>query len=503
MTVYGAYGHTGRFAVAELVRRGWAVLAVGRDAQALADVRGRGVTAKAVTVDEADMLAGCARGSAAILNCAGPFGATAAPLAAAAIGAAVPYVDTTGEPEVVAPTFERFSVPAGEPGVPVVPAAAFFGALGDILGTAALGSWDRADSISIAYALDEWTPTVGTRRAIQQMNGRRRIYRDGQPAIVSTPFPQQTWAFPLPVGRRAVVGEYPAPETVLLPHHARTTAVHAYMTVEAIQDLRDPSPGAPVAVDDEGRSAQSFLVHAEAARGSQRYGVWAQGRDIYATSAVIAVTLLERLLDGPQRSGVLTPAEIFGSTEYQIVTVTSNEDEFMRAYQFEDDFSIASLRLVERPDPVPGERDIVLRMRAVALNYRDLAIMRGEYHARVSPPLVPLSDGAGEVVRVGTAVTRFRVGDLACPIYLPDWVDGPIRPHHGNRRLGGPGDGVLAELVCLSEDEAVRAPGHLEPAEAATLPVAGLPHGIRCSNWIGCDWTRRSWCRAAEGCPQS
>lgn len=146
----------------------------------------------------------------------------------------------------------------------------------------------------------------------------------------------------------------------------------------------------------------------------------------------------------------------------------------MRAYRFEDSFSITSLRLVELPDPVVGERDIVLRMRAVALNYRDLAIIRGGYHAPVAPPLIPLSDGAGEVVAVGRSVTRFGVGDLACPIYLPEWIDGPIRPRHGSRRLGGPNDGVLAELVCLSEDEAVLAPGHLEPAEAATLPVAGV-----------------------------
>ncbi len=146
----------------------------------------------------------------------------------------------------------------------------------------------------------------------------------------------------------------------------------------------------------------------------------------------------------------------------------------MRAYQFEGDFTPESLRLVERPDPTPGERDIVLRMRAVAVNYRDLAIMRGEYHARVSPPLIPLSDGVGEVVQAGPAVTRFQVGDLACPTYLPRWIDGPLTRDRIERRLGGPNDGVLSELMCLPEHEAVRAPKHLDPAEAATLPVSGV-----------------------------
>jgi len=144
----------------------------------------------------------------------------------------------------------------------------------------------------------------------------------------------------------------------------------------------------------------------------------------------------------------------------------------MRCYLFSDAVTLDDLRLVERPDPAPGSHDIVLRMRAAALNFRDLAIVRGRYHVGVSPPLVPLSDGAGEVIAVGGEVTRFRLGDLVCPAYLPDWIDGPIRPRHIRRRLGGPSDGVLSELMCLHEDEAVRAPRHLDDTEAAVLPVA-------------------------------
>jgi NADPH:quinone reductase-like Zn-dependent oxidoreductase len=146
----------------------------------------------------------------------------------------------------------------------------------------------------------------------------------------------------------------------------------------------------------------------------------------------------------------------------------------MRAYVFDEVIARGALRLTERPDPVPGEHDIVLSMRAVALNYRDIAIMAGNWHTPVSPPLIPLSDGCGEVIAVGGAVSRFRPGDLACPTYLPDWIDGPLTRHTLSRRLGGPSDGVLTELLCLHEDEAVRAPRHLDPAEAATLPIAGL-----------------------------
>jgi NADPH:quinone reductase-like Zn-dependent oxidoreductase len=146
----------------------------------------------------------------------------------------------------------------------------------------------------------------------------------------------------------------------------------------------------------------------------------------------------------------------------------------MRCYQFTDAVSLASLRLVERPDPEPGPRDIIIRMRAAALNFRDIAMIRGDYHIGVSPPLVPLSDGAGEVIRIGDAVTRFQVGELACPTYLPDWHDGPLRADRVRRRLGGPTDGVLTEYMCIHEDEAVRAPRHLDCTEAATLPVAAV-----------------------------
>jgi len=146
----------------------------------------------------------------------------------------------------------------------------------------------------------------------------------------------------------------------------------------------------------------------------------------------------------------------------------------MHCYEFSDAISLESLHLVERPDPTPGPHDIVIRMRAAALNFRDVAMLRGKYHIGVSPPLIPLSDGAGDVIRIGEAVTRFRVGDVVCPTYLPDWHDGPVEASRGRRRLGGPTDGVLTELMCVHEAEAVHAPAHLDATEAAALPVAAV-----------------------------
>jgi NADPH:quinone reductase-like Zn-dependent oxidoreductase len=146
----------------------------------------------------------------------------------------------------------------------------------------------------------------------------------------------------------------------------------------------------------------------------------------------------------------------------------------MWIYSYSDHVSLDELCRREVSDPIPGSHDVVLKMRAASLNYRDLAIARGHYHVAVNPPLIPLSDGAGEVAAVGSNVTRVCIGDLACPVFLPNWIDGPISERAGKRRLGGPDDGVLAEYLCLNEEEVVRMPDYLDAVEAATLPVASV-----------------------------
>lgn len=145
----------------------------------------------------------------------------------------------------------------------------------------------------------------------------------------------------------------------------------------------------------------------------------------------------------------------------------------MKTYLLDVGFGLQSLQRAERPDPEPGPRDVLLRLRAVSLNYRDLAILRGTY-GNYSRPLVPVSDGVGEVVAVGPEVRRFKVGDRVIPAYVPDWVRGGPTEETTRRRLGGPLDGLLREYACVHEDAAVLAPAHLSDAEASTLPIAGV-----------------------------
>lgn len=138
-------------------------------------------------------------------------------------------------------------------------------------------------------------------------------------------------------------------------------------------------------------------------------------------------------------------------------------------------FSIDALKLVERPKPVPARNEILLRMRAASINYRDLAVLSGKYMPALPMPYVPLSDGCGVVEAVGEGVTRFAVGQRAVPLYTQGWHAGmPTVELRTKRTLGAPLPGVLQEYFCVPGDDAVAAPDYLSDIEAATLPIAAL-----------------------------
>ena len=145
----------------------------------------------------------------------------------------------------------------------------------------------------------------------------------------------------------------------------------------------------------------------------------------------------------------------------------------MKVWQVGHEWSIAGLELVERPEPEPGPGQISGRLRAASLNYRDLLTVQGKGGA-YKLPLIPCSDGAGEVISVGDGVTRVAAGDRVCPMFFQSWLDG--RPSASNRRLalGGTRPGVLQETMLLDAEGVSRIPRHLSFVDAATLPCAGL-----------------------------
>ena len=145
----------------------------------------------------------------------------------------------------------------------------------------------------------------------------------------------------------------------------------------------------------------------------------------------------------------------------------------MRVWQIPS-FGIDSLELVDRPTPQPGPGDVLVKIHAVSLNYRDLMMVKGLYNPKLRLPRIPCSDGAGEVTAVGQGVTAWKPGDRVCGIFMQNWIDGPPTPAKVKGALGGDIDGMLAEYVLLNEAGLVRIPDHLSFEEAATLPCAGV-----------------------------
>jgi len=145
----------------------------------------------------------------------------------------------------------------------------------------------------------------------------------------------------------------------------------------------------------------------------------------------------------------------------------------MNVWQIQNAYGIENLKIVQKPEPVPGPGQIVVTMKAASLNYRDLLTVIG-YGGGYPLPLTPFSDGAGEVTAVGAGVTRVAVGDKVCPLFFQSWLSGPVTAASRNKPLGGPLPGVLQQKMLLDEDGVSRFPSHLSFEEAATLPCAGL-----------------------------
>lgn len=147
----------------------------------------------------------------------------------------------------------------------------------------------------------------------------------------------------------------------------------------------------------------------------------------------------------------------------------------MQAYEIHNDKpGLDALTLVERPQPQPKAGQILVKMKTASLNYRDLLVAKGAYDPKSVKSIVPLSDGAGEVVAVGEGVTRIKIGDRVAGIFMQSFISGELTSEKANSALGGAIDGVLAEYVVFDEQGVVKIPAHLSDEEAATLPCAAV-----------------------------
>lgn len=146
----------------------------------------------------------------------------------------------------------------------------------------------------------------------------------------------------------------------------------------------------------------------------------------------------------------------------------------MKVWEIRDAFGVDNLKFTERIEPVPGHGQVLLRVRAVSLNYRDLLLVKGLYNPKLPLPLVPFSDGAGDIVGIGEGVTRVKVGDRVAGIFMQSWLAGDLTAAAARSALGGERGGMLAEYVVLDQEGVVVFPEHLSYEEAATLPCAGV-----------------------------
>jgi NADPH:quinone reductase-like Zn-dependent oxidoreductase len=155
------------------------------------------------------------------------------------------------------------------------------------------------------------------------------------------------------------------------------------------------------------------------------------------------------------------------------VSSIESQEVSMRAYPIKQ-FGVEHLEKSDLPmlQIAPGK--VLIRVHAVSLNYRDLMMVKGLYNPKMALPRIPCSDGAGEVVAVGDGVSRVRVGDRVCGIFMQQWLDGGLTAEKSKAALGGDVDGMLAEYVLLAQDGVVLFPEHLSYEEAATLPCAGV-----------------------------
>lgn len=318
VAVFGAYGHTARFVVDELCRRGYRPILCGRDkarlaamAQAYPSLPGR-----QASVDDPASLDRALSGATAVVNCAGPFLDTATPVIEAALRAGIHYLDLAAEQRAVQKVFEHHALDAIRAGVVVLPAMAFYGGLADLLATAAAGDWLAVDAIEAAVALDSWHPTAGTRLTGERNHYPRLVVSQGRLAILPDPPPVRDWRFAGPFGNQALVA-MPLSEVITIAHHLPVEELNAFINRSALEDVRDPATPAPVASDASGRSSQQFAMGVQLRRGQALRRAEASGQDIYAVSAPLVVEALERVLAGAvRRTGTVSAGEVFDARDF-------------------------------------------------------------------------------------------------------------------------------------------------------------------------------------------
>lgn len=319
ISVYGATGHTGRLVATELAARGHEVVLAGRDAaslDALAGELGGSAQVRVAGLDDHAALRKAADGSAVLINCAGPFSRSGEPVASAALAAGCHYLDHAAEPLHIKLLFDAFQDRARGANLVVIPGMSFYGALADLLADL-LADGAPLDTVTVAYAISGWRLTTASKATAAELIGADRVlYADGVHRVAPARTTRASFAFPPPIGPRAVMADHPAGEVVTIPRHVATRAVQVLMTTDTFaEDTAFTSED----VDASTRALSSFTIAVCADGGRSGY---LRGRDIYRVGAMVSVQAALRLAGGGvpavgvlSTAGALTTAGVLSAAE--------------------------------------------------------------------------------------------------------------------------------------------------------------------------------------------
>ncbi len=317
IAVYGAYGHTGKFIVSRLCECGYHPILCGRNPEKLGELYRKypSLQMTEVDIDQPDRLDEAFSDARMIVNCAGPFLDTAEPIIRSALRLKKHYIDLSAEQRSVQDTFESFSEEAKVGGVVIMPGAAFYGGLADLLGTAATVDREAVDDISVYIGLDSWHPTEGTRLTGQRNHYPRVVWVNKQ-LVPLKESPLLTWTFPEPVGSKLMLA-VPLSEIITISRHIPVENISTYISKNAIDDIRSAETPEPKPTAHKNRSSQVFFMEVVAKQGGFTKRIIATGNDIYATTAPLVVEAVKRIVEGRvEKIGVTTMGEAFDAVDF-------------------------------------------------------------------------------------------------------------------------------------------------------------------------------------------
>ncbi|MCP9623881.1 NAD-dependent epimerase/dehydratase family protein [Nocardia otitidiscaviarum] len=317
--IYGATGHTGRLVTAELLSRGKDVIASGRDPDKLAALDSSGtpgsVTTHTAAVDDAESLRALADTADVIINCAGPFAVTGMPVARAAAEAGCHYIDHSVEVHPVRQLYDTLAETAQRAGITMIPSLSFYGGLGDLLAGAVARGVADIDRITVAYAVTNWKMTTGAVNTARLLfaDTERVGFENGELRIGFVEPRSAVFAFPPPVGPRAVIAPVPFPEAFTVPRHTAVRSVEAQLTARTFEEEQ---AFASEHLDSADRADSEFTIAAQVLGASGSASGTLRGRDLWRAGALASVEAAVRVAGGTVKSGVVSPGEAFDAPEF-------------------------------------------------------------------------------------------------------------------------------------------------------------------------------------------